>query len=372
MSNSSKTADRYDLVNLSNSILKAYQIDTYHASIEWLDQLLPHYRNIVLMVLDGLGSDHLEHLAHDHLVNQAKVSDLWSVFPPTTTAATTSLLTARYPIEHGWLGWSLPFSSLGVSLELYTGCNDYDGKTFISRQPMEEQLHYTTIIELINQLTSVKADIVSPYGNLYVDDWEDQLEVIVKCTQRPGKNFIYTYYDEPDHSMHRLGVKHYKTVSTIHHLADDIANLINQLKDDTLLLITADHGHLDVQPVDLTNDHQLIRMLKIMPTMEARAINFHVKSEHHTAFSSYFTNHYPSYQLLDHQSVLDQQWFGPGKQHTTISDTLGDYLAVATTAETLFFRTREFESSKGAHAGGMAQESTVPLIILTGKIAQGD
>lgn len=356
------------IVNLSNSILKDFGVEPLHPTLPQIDEILKaNYRNVILLILDGLGADHLRsHLSADHPMKSGIMMNLHSVFPPTTTAATTSLLTGKYPIEHGWLGWSLHFDSLKQNIELYTGNDDYDGQTYISHQPMDKLLSFTTIVDLINTKQQARADVVSPYGNLYVDNWEDQLNVLLQCTQRPGRNFLYAYYDEPDHSMHRAGVKHYKTTSTIQRIANDIHKFINQLSSDTLLLISADHGHIDVDPVDLTLDTTLWEMLKFAPTMEARAINFHIKPEYLNKFSQYFTATYPTYQLITRNQALEDDWFGIGKQHFTVSSTLGDYLAVAQTAKTLFFRSREFALCKGAHAGMTELEITVPLVVLKG------
>ena len=38
-----------------------------------------------------------------------RIKSITSVFPPTTTAATTSMLSGLNPNEHGWLGWDLYF-----------------------------------------------------------------------------------------------------------------------------------------------------------------------------------------------------------------------------------------------------------------------
>ena len=63
-------------------------------------------KNIVLLLFDGMGISVLEkHLAPDSFLRKHLVCPISSVFPPTTTAATTSVLTGRTRIEHGWLGW---------------------------------------------------------------------------------------------------------------------------------------------------------------------------------------------------------------------------------------------------------------------------
>ena len=50
------------LVNLVNSILKHFEADCFHGSLEEIDNILNkhEYKNVVLMLNDGMGSKILE------------------------------------------------------------------------------------------------------------------------------------------------------------------------------------------------------------------------------------------------------------------------------------------------------------------------
>ena len=81
------------LTNLSNSILKYYQVDTFHNSLQYLDKQLieKNSNHVILILLDGLGTNILNyHLNKNDFLIKNKKNDIFSVIPTTTTAATTT------------------------------------------------------------------------------------------------------------------------------------------------------------------------------------------------------------------------------------------------------------------------------------------
>ena len=78
------------IVSLSNSLLKHYGVAQTHPSLKILDDVLKdNYQNVILMILDGMGSKLLEdNLSENSFLRANKTGDIYSVFPPTTAAAT--------------------------------------------------------------------------------------------------------------------------------------------------------------------------------------------------------------------------------------------------------------------------------------------
>ena len=102
------------LVNLSNSILKRFGAETSADTLKSADEYLAKgHRNVVVLLLDAMGTSILEkHLAEDGFFRSNLRDTFSSVYPPTTVAATTSILSGLYPNEHGWLGWDIYFPQL--------------------------------------------------------------------------------------------------------------------------------------------------------------------------------------------------------------------------------------------------------------------
>ena len=95
------------ILNTITSILKHYNVDTKHTSLNILDNVLKNnYKNIVFIVLDGMGDIVLNNISKDGYFEKNKLTTVTSVYPSTTTAAMTTYYSGMPPYESGWVAWS--------------------------------------------------------------------------------------------------------------------------------------------------------------------------------------------------------------------------------------------------------------------------
>ena len=80
------------ILNITSSILKSYGINSRYSTLGLLDSALEkRYKNVVLMIFDGMGIDILENnLPDDSFLRRNNRQHITSVFPCTTTAAMTA------------------------------------------------------------------------------------------------------------------------------------------------------------------------------------------------------------------------------------------------------------------------------------------
>ena len=147
------------VLNLSNSILKYFGLKTFHNSLSNVDKILEEkqYKNVIIFVCDGLGSYNLkEYLRQDSFFRKNKIDDLYSVFPTTTVASTTSILTGLTPSEHHWLGWDMYFKDSNETLSVYL--NKEKGSGLPPKKLINERAYmkYNSIVDLINNNTEYK------------------------------------------------------------------------------------------------------------------------------------------------------------------------------------------------------------------------
>ena len=118
------------LVNLSNSILKKFGAETNAKTLPLADRYLEgEYTNVVLLILDAMGISILEkHLKEDGFFRSHLAGSFDSVYPPTTVAATTSVMSGEYPDEHGWLGWDIYYPALGKNVTVFTNSDQLTEK----------------------------------------------------------------------------------------------------------------------------------------------------------------------------------------------------------------------------------------------------
>ena len=85
------------------------------------------YRNVVLLVLDGLGDNLLRVSKEAIWLNRHRRGRLTSVFPPTTATAITTYLTGEPPSRHGLTGWHMYFRELGSVVAFRTSETSWHG-----------------------------------------------------------------------------------------------------------------------------------------------------------------------------------------------------------------------------------------------------
>lgn len=90
----------HSILNLINSILKKYNVKTKYNGLPILEEKLKKdYKNIVLIILDGMGNNLLNSISENGFFNKNKVDKITSVCPSTTTAALTTYYSGKPPIE---------------------------------------------------------------------------------------------------------------------------------------------------------------------------------------------------------------------------------------------------------------------------------
>jgi len=121
------------ILNITMSILKNYNLPTDYNSLNILDKTMDKkYKNIVLLILDGLGTSILNKHSNGFL-SQNKIADITSVCPSTTTSAMTTYYSAKPPSKTGWLAWSQYFKEYGRTIDLLGSKDSYTKENF-SRQ----------------------------------------------------------------------------------------------------------------------------------------------------------------------------------------------------------------------------------------------
>lgn len=354
------------LTNLTNSILKYFDITPYHKTLKELDKVLEesNYDNIILLIYDGMGSNILSrNLNENSFLRKHKIEDIKAIFPPTTTASTTTLLSGLNPCEHGWLGWDLYFKCLDETVTMFLNTKK-DTNILVSEENMAQKyFSYSSIIDLINE--KYKAFKLMPFGDNAYNDLADLNNKVINLCKEKGKKFIYAYYDEPDHTTHNEGTDSNITVKLYEEIDKSTKELYEKLKDtNTLVIVTADHGHINSKDITLSDYKDIFNLLKHDVSIEGRACAFFIKEGKSQEFEQLFNKYFKDdFILYTKEEVIKNKLFGSGRENKYFKDSLGDYLAVAITNK--YFRYNE-NSVKltSMHAGLTEDEMLVPLIII--------
>ena len=356
------------ILSLINSIEKYFGVVCDHQTLKMADSILENkYRNVVLMVFDAMGSRNLvDVLSEDSFLRRHMLDEITSVFPPTTTAATTTLESGLAPSEHSWLGWSLHFSEIQDNVNIFINTNDA-GNIVADYHVANKYIPYKNVIDKINEQQNIRAESISQFGTYQIESFEEIFNGVEKICNEDGRHYLYTYWNEPDYSMHTKGVKSDETIGWMKRINSEVEKLAANLHD-TVLFIIADHGHIDGRNEFIGDYPDIVDTLKWLPSIEPRALAFYIKDGKAEEFYNAFLKHFKNdFMLLTKQEVLKQKLFGEGKEHPRFEDFLGDYLAIAINDVSIFNSREEADQFVGAHAGMTEREMMIPLIVVERK-----
>lgn len=358
------------LVSVTNSILKYYGAKTHHPTLFEVDNLLSkNYKNVVLLVIDGMGINVLErNLSQNAFLRQHINLEISSVFPPTTTAATTSILTGQTPAEHGWIGWSCYFKEVDKCIDLFSNHESGTENPASDEHQPYKLMPYETIHSKIDKATNgkIKTCFVSPFSEFFANTMGGICEQIKMLCETDEQKFVYAYHVQLDHDMHDFGVSPDCIMQLMKSYDEQISNLANSLKD-TLLLITADHGMTDITMKKIEYYPELEKMLKRHICVESRCCSFYIKDEYKTEFPILFDKTFgDKFVMYTHDEFIKSGLLGKGKHHKKVDDFIGDYVAIAVSDFAIWYNdiNGKFNDFNGAHAGLSKDELTIPLIVV--------
>ncbi len=216
---------------------------------DWAPEVLDGARAVVLLVLDGLGWCQLED-RRAWLPNLASLEGraITSVAPSTTATALTSIATGLTPGEHGIVGYRMMVGgSILNSLRWFgpTGDRRFDAP------PAEIQPHPPFLGARLPIVTPTEL-IGSAFSEAHLRGGEpvgwrasSSIPVLVRQLVDAGRPLVYAYYAGVDKIAHERGLGEFYDAE----LRDAdrlVGDLLDILDADTALVVTADHGQVEV------------------------------------------------------------------------------------------------------------------------------
>lgn len=352
-------------VAISNSIRKYFSLPVYHDTDTDMDTWLNknEIERIVVILIDALGTSVLKkHLKKDSFLLSHLLKSVTPVFPPTTTASTTSIRTGKMPCETGWLGWNQYFKEKDDNVILFLNKSQYGSNVYPDFSYEALPVHFIED-ELENEGTSFWPGwSVNNPCKTYEDMWKR----IIETDHSKNKKYVYAYWDQLDSLMHRVGPSSKETYACVNELEEITERYVSRLDKHTGLVILADHSQVDIHGEDLKKHAELCSCFRHLPGLEPRTAAFYIKEGKKEFFVKEFTRLYGNaFDLYTKKEVLEKKIFGTGDLHLRLEEFTGDYLAIARGNVSLLYDTdREV---RGDHAGGSEEEAMVPLILYVNK-----
>jgi len=223
---------------------------------DWIPEVAEHARQIVLLVVDGLGWEQLRarsRLAPTLSAGAGIDRAITSIAPTTTAAALTSITTGRPPADHGILGYRLAHGdqilnmlrwTLGSGLE-----TDARRSVPVRRfQPLAPFPGSSGPVAVVSKVDFGGTGFTAAHlGDSPLHDYRvpSSLAVEVAARLAAGDPFVYAYYDGIDKVAHAHGFgAHYDAELVA--VDGVVAAVVEVLPPGAVLLVTADHGQIEV------------------------------------------------------------------------------------------------------------------------------
>ncbi len=356
------------LVGFSSSLLKHYGVIPFHESDPRIDQILRNHRKICVFLFDGAGKFNLElYPKTNSFILGGERLTINSTNPPTTVAATNAFLTAKWPMENGWLGWTEYIEELGFPLCVFPDINDLTGEKV---NYYHDDSHFfdkycplTKIdVYLREKGVNAKLEYLYPLGGKEAP--KNYKEMGKHATEffKNGGEFLYSYTPHPDHEMHSYGVKNIHVWNEFRKINKMLKKFVKE-NPDVLVITMADHGLIDVEYLDMAEHPDLLSTFSGPISIEGRNCSFKIKEDKKGEFEALFRKYYPSFVLLNKKEVDEKGIFGVGKKNEHYDSIMGDYLAIALDKYTLYSSKQNPKKMilKGNHAGQTKEEREINL-----------
>ena len=326
-----------------------------------------------------MGEQILNRMSPRGYFNSNKADCVTSVYPSTTTAALTTYYAGRPPYETGWIAWSQYFKEYGRAMDMLKHTESYLGDSYpkANLDVFAEVVNYETIFEKIEKASPrIKAYEIEPtYADkrakrsIRADSIEEIVDSIEMLCKNPDEKFVFAYCDCPDGLLHKYGASSDEAKEFILDAENKIQELEQKLSDDTIIIISADHGHKDIEKAYTLLDYPEIQECLIMPpSLESRVVTFWVKENMRKEFEERFNKVFKDeFWLMTREEFLEKHFLGYGKKHPKIEEFVGNYIALSTAGSIIRLETFLAEGKKvkkSTHCGLSKDEMEVPVIIL--------
>jgi len=336
---------------------------------------------LVVLLIDGLGWNLLRrHAAHAPFLASLAGRPLTAGFPTTTATSLASLGTGLPPGQHGLTGYTSLVEKVGEPVNWLRWQVAPSGASLLDRLVPEQVQPLPTAFERAER-AGVTVSVVSSYafrgsgltravlrGGSYLPVFTaaDTATTVAAAARGRRPSLIYCYNSELDLIGHGCGCSSDAWRVQLTLIDRAVQLLAERLPAGVRLLVTADHGMVDVPEsakIDYDADPALSEGVEAIAG-EARVRYLHVADGQLAAVRQRWLDRVGNtIAMLSRDEVIDRGWFGP-----VVSDIarqrIGDLVALATEPVAVVRRRAEQRLAlmTGQHGGLTEEELLVPLL----------
>lgn len=372
------------LVNLMASLIRGRGGRSPHRLLRGLSTAqIKSHQKVVLLLIDGLGTNQLHRFILNGRGRQFLALHPWqkitTACPATTAAVVTTLATGASPAEHAILGWHLHLPDLGLDGTILpfvtrTGTPiappEFNLEKYLALPAPLATMRGRRVLISQGHIPASRTSLAMPWWTQRhsFENLDGMLRQLRAFARSAGRAFAYAYWPTYDSLCHEYGPRGRVPAQ---HLAEIDAFLAKTRRalagTGTLLLVTADHGHMQTRTgIDLAEIPGFYDTLATLPSGDARMAQCFVRPSRRKEFLR-LTRTAPllgACACVAQSDLLRSGILGPGKPHPALANRLGDYILFAAPGQAFLYPPALAPGQKvkrGNHGGLSADELDVPL-----------
>ena len=333
-----------------------------------------------LVMVDGLGWNQLKsHLAHAPFLRSLfeKAQRLSTGFPSTTATSLSSLGTGLAPGEHGMVGYDVVDPARRRVVNQLGGWpadlvpETWQPHTTVFERAAAHGLHVATVsLPLFAKSALTRAALRGPQF-VAATSLAARARATTEIFAEHRHALVYSYFNELDKVGHRHGVDSEAWRQTLEELDYTIKTMASRLPAGTTMLVTGDHGMVDVpetQRIDYSQNPELIEGVELT-SGEPRGVQLSFASSTGEAVRARvrqaWLRHYGTKAwVLNRQQAIEHGLFGPVREG--VAERIGDLLILAAEPVAFYDGRRVAPAAfemVGQHGSVTAAERLVPLLL---------
>jgi predicted AlkP superfamily pyrophosphatase or phosphodiesterase len=357
------------------------------------------YQSVILLLIDGFGWRFLDKYKDRYpflkrFFEAGVVSKLTSQFPSTTAAHMTTLCANQTVGEHGIYEWFMyePLLERVVAPLLYTLAGDKKGgplalepALFFPEGQLFKELKRHNIRCTVFQQEMIAHSIYSKWmfdgaERIVYKSWPQALRLLKEHWRLPG--FFYLYFGEFDTEAHHHGTSSPEVAQALDRCFIELeaALMSGLLPESTALIVTADHGMIDINPATTIYLNQkfpgLEHKLKkgadghvLSPAGSCRDYFLHVQPSHLEEVLSELKVGLQEVAWVTLTSdLIEQGFFGPKGVSDRCKERMGDIAMIAKGSNSIWWYEKDrFEQKLHAMHGGLTPDELETIFLFLGK-----
>lgn len=335
-------------------------------------------RSAIVVLVDGLGAGALAARAGHARWLAAGKRKLRSGFPTTTVAALSTLTTGRSPGEHGVVGYSGWNPDTGAVMNLLSGWDDevpadwFLARTLFSEAP-ELGVDPVVVGPARYRSSGMTANVLGGARYVPADSIPQRVDAALAETVS-GRSLVYLYVPELDSIGHKNGWQSDRWTGALELLDGELARLDRAVASDVGIVVTADHGVLDVPDhANIAIDPLLLtEVIGVAGDPRCRQLTVAPGTDVRSLVGAFRARYGKKAYVASRDEAIAAGWFGAVSD--AVVERIGDVIVVARGSwafnDDRGLRGGEVPKRMIGQHGAMTDEETMVPLRLAGAFAQ--